>query len=313
MNKRVVSAKAMGKIILVGEHSVVYFKPAIAIPFSGVSIEAVISENDEIVLDTLNYQGLLSLAPKSLEGPKDLVEKILKDLDTEEKFAIKINSSIPQERGMGSSAAVAAALTRAIYKYFDKELSDEDLLAYVNFSETIVHGNPSGIDSAIVVYEKPLYFIKGEDIVNYNYSLDAYLIVADTGELGNTKFAVSKVKEYIDENSDRGNFILSELENIVNNTKESLSNNNVDDVAYNMNQAQAYLSELGVSNESIERLVSTAIDNNALAAKLTGGGLGGCVICLVKDYADAIKVQSELEKNGAKGTWLMNMKNSEVR
>lgn len=313
MNKRVVSAKAMGKIILVGEHSVVYFKPAIAIPFSGVSIEAIISENDEIVLDTLNYQGLLSLAPDSLQGPKDLVEKILNDLEKEEKFAIKINSSIPQERGMGSSAAVAAALTRAIYKYFNEDLSDDDLLDYVNFSETIVHGNPSGIDSAIVVYEKPLYFIKGEEIQNYDFSLDAYLLVADTGELGNTKFAVSKVKEYVENNSDRGNFILRELENIVNDTRSSLSANDVSSVANNMNQAQAYLRELGVSNESIENLVSTALVNNAMAAKLTGGGLGGCVICLIKNYDDALKVQSELEKNGAKGTWLMNMKNNEVR
>lgn len=313
MNKRVVSARAMGKIILVGEHSVVYFKPAIAIPFSGVSIEAVISENDEMILDTLNYQGLLSLAPTSLQGPKDLVEKIINDLNIEENFAIKINSNIPQERGMGSSAAVAAALVRAIYKYFEKDLSDAKLLDYVNFSETIVHGNPSGIDSAIVVYEKPLYFIKGEEIVTYEFSLDAYLLVADTGELGNTKFAVSKVREYIEENSERGNYILSELENLVNDTKLALSNNDVSNVANNMNQAQIYLSELGVSNQSIEKLIKIALDNNALAAKLTGGGLGGCIICLVKNYEDALKIQSELSANGAKGTWLMNMKDSELR
>lgn len=309
MNKKKAVGNAIGKIILIGEHSVVYGEPALAIPFSGVHMETIITSSDtETMLDCFEYSGLLYAAPENYFGLTSLIKKVVEDLNKDLiNFDITINSSIPVERGMGSSAAVAAATVRALYNYFDEDLDDETLSNYVNFSEKIVHGNPSGIDTAIVVYEKPLYYIKNKTLEHNDFDLDAYLLVADTGELGMTKFAVSKVRELYDSN-DEAKQRVAQLGVLVNNVREYLNKGDTKCLALAMNEAQTHLDYLGVSNDTIDHLVSTAQDNGALAAKLTGGGLGGCVIVLCASKADAEKVASELKAKGAKQTWTMNMK-----
>lgn len=304
---------SIGKIILIGEHSVVYGQPAIAVPFSGVSMETVITSSDaETNLDCFEYDGLLYAAPENYFGLTSLIKKVVdsfkKDLFG---FDIKINSSIPVERGMGSSAAVAAATVRALYNYFGEQLTDEKLVELVNFSEKIVHGNPSGIDTAIVVYEKPLYYIKGKTLENYHYDVDAFLLVADTGELGMTKYAVQKVREYVDTHED-GSVMISELGTLTDEAKEYLLNNDIKKLAQSMNSAQEKLFKLGVSNETNELLIKTAKDNGALASKITGGGLGGCVIALCSDEQSAEAIASSLKQAGAHQTWVMNMKRGDT-
>ena len=310
MNKRCGRGSAFGKIILIGEHSVVYYKPALAIPFKGVRLDVeVCYKEGESILDCYDYNGLLSEAPDRYLGLVSSIKKVLENLKKDHhNLSIKVNSSIPIERGMGSSAAVTAATTRALYDYFNEELDDKVLSDFVNESEKIVHGNPSGIDTAIVVSNTPLYFIKSKKGVLESYNLDAYLIVADTGVLGNTKEAVSKVKDFINDNFDRGNFILTELEKHVNKSREYLHNNRLNDLAKSLNMAQKYLDELGVSSIENTRLVETALNEGALASKLTGGGLGGCIIALTRTEEDAKRISYKLEKQGAKQTWVMNMR-----
>lgn len=310
MNKRCGTGSAFGKIILIGEHSVVYYKPALAIPFKGVRLDVeVCYKEGGSTLDCYDYNGLLSEAPDRYLGLVSSIKKVLENLNKDHhNLSIKVNSSIPIERGMGSSAAVTAATTRALFDYFNEDLDDKVLSNFVNESEKIVHGNPSGIDTAIVVSNTPLYFIKGEEGVLESYNLDAYLIVADTGILGNTKVAVSKVKDFIDNNPDRGNFVLEELEQLVNKSRKYLQNNELNNLADALNKAQAYLNELGVSSKENTKLVETALNEGALASKLTGGGLGGCIIALSRTEEDAKRISSALEVQGAKKTWIMNMR-----
>ncbi len=301
-------AYAIGKIILIGEHAVVYGKPAIAIPFSGVSMESTVSSiKGEVLLECFDYKGLLSAAPEKFLGLTSVIKEVLKYLNKDLKdFKVTIESSIPVERGMGSSAAVSAATVRALFNYFDETLSDEVLSDFVNFSEKIVHGNPSGIDTAIVVNEKPLYYIKNEVMDPYDFSIDAHLLVADTGEMGMTKIAVTKVKDYIDAHAD-GTLMIDELGDLANESKQHLSRNDVRALADVMNKAQRHLKSLGVSNDNIDHLVNTALKEGALASKITGGGLGGCIITLCENEADAKRISDALISNGAKQTWLMDM------
>lgn len=310
MDNNIIEGKAIGKIILIGEHSVVYGQPAIAIPFLKAQIKASITKStSKTKLDAYSFNGLLTDASSNLLGLTTVIKKVLEDFNqTPFGFDIKIESSIPAERGMGSSAAVSAATVRALYKFFNVALDNQKLTDLVNFSEKIYHGNPSGIDTAIVVNEKPLYYIKNQALLEFDYHLDAFLIVTDTGEKGNTKLAVTNVKSFIDNNVSLGNQIIKDLGNLTEQAQKVILKNNAKSLGDIMNQAQNLLSQLGVSNTMIDNLNKVAIENNALGSKLTGGGLGGCIISLCKSKKDAELISRKLLANGAKGTWIMDMR-----
>lgn len=274
MIKNIAIGSAIGKIILIGEHSVVYGEPAIAIPFPSSRIQTTIFKSDtDTILDCFSYKGSLIDTPENLLGLSSVVKEIVNSFNKSlAGFDIKIHSSIPSERGMGSSAAVAASTIRALYNYFERDLDNNILTRWVNFSEKIVHGNPSGIDTSIVVGEKSLYYIKGEPLEEFNSNLDGYLIVADTGEKGMTKFAVSKVKKFIEENPNKGTEIINLLGKLTIDARTSIIENNALELGKIMNNAQKLLSEIGVSNSTIENLVRVSLDKGGLGSKLTGGG-----------------------------------------
>lgn len=292
--------KSHSKIILIGEHSVVYGYPAIAIPLKKIEIECAIEEAksnffyDET--DTLSVAIFTAL-------------KYLKKENAKIKY--KITSQIPQKRGMGSSAAVSIAAIRAIFNYFGENLEDELLEKLVNTAEIVAHKTPSGLDAKTCLSDKAIRFVKNKGFSYIDLNLDAYLVIADTGIYGNTGEAIQNVKNL----GDKAELSLKKLGRLtdemtriltgnIENKEEKIRREKISKIGEIMTAANTELGKLNITIEKTELFVKTAIENGSAGAKISGGGLGGCVIALAENLEIMEKVKDGFTKCGAENIWV---------
>lgn len=297
---------AHGKIILIGEHSVVHHQPAIAIPFTSAEVKVQIEAiQGETILQSHYYQGPITNAPHSLHNLVQTLDAVCLYLGTStSKMNILIDSQIPAERGMGSSAAVATALVRALFAFFDQELTAHLLKEFVAISEEIAHGNPSGLDATVVQSETAVYFMRDQQPEYFDSRLPAYLVIADTGETGETIHAVADVNKLVADGRTNGRALIEKLGQLTLQARELIEQKKVHALGRVLSEAQIHLKELTVSNEKLDELIEVAMKNGALGAKLTGGGRGGCMIALVEQMPEAEKLADVLNKAGAAKTWV---------
>ena len=287
--------KSHGKIILIGEHSVVYGYPAIAIPLQKIEIECIVEEAKSSFF--YNNTNTLSVA----------IFTALKYLKKENaKIKYKITSQIPQKRGMGSSAAVSIAAIRAVFDYFGKNLESDLLEKLVHTAEIVAHNTPSGLDAKTCLSDKAIKFIKNKGFSYIDLNLDAYLVIADTGIYGNTGDAVQNVKNL----GSKADIPLKKLGELTDEMTKILTENNeskkekLDNIGKIMTKANTELGKLNITIEKTELFVKTAIENGANGAKISGGGLGGCVIALAENLEIAKKIKNSLTKCGAENIWI---------
>lgn len=301
--RELATGQANGKIILMGEHAVVYGEPAIALPFSAAQVTATIQSAPEDWLDSSYFSGPLAKAPTTLNNLKELLHLLRHDFATGPVIC-RIASTIPAERGMGSSAAVAVAVTRAFLAWQQVEETPTGLLHYVNTSEKIAHGNPSGIDGAATSGTEPILFERQQPFIPFPLNLDGCLIVADTGVKGKTRDTVADVAHLMSVAPTATKQIITRLGDLTREAKTAISANQSYRLGNLMNEAQALLQQLSVSNGTLDHLVQVALNNGALGAKLTGGGRGGCMIALASDTQSAAIIANQLTAAGAQETWL---------
>lgn len=278
-----------GKVILFGEHAVVYGRPAIALPVKEINVRVDVSSLKDKPADSVHLIssqiGLNSyLNDLPVHDPvRQIIQILKKELHLHHIPAceISIKSSIPLSSGFGSGAAVSVALIRALAKFMGIAISGVRVSDIANEMEKIHHGNPSGIDNTVVAFERPILFEKGKPFEPINIPKDIHLVIAGTGTRSSTKAVVSEVRERWLRDTKQYEDIFDEIANLVIHGKTNLENGNHREIGALMDKNHQFLQQLGVSSEELDRLILVARDAGALGAKLTGAGKGGNVIALV--------------------------------
>lgn len=295
---------ALGKLILIGEHSVVYGKLSVGLPFSAVTINVHLTENpDKTLINSSMYSGTIDKIPYFIENIYSVYTKIKQDFNINKYFFIDIESNIPVERGLGSSAAVAVALVRAFEDYLDIKLSIEDFLSYVDLSEKISHGNPSGLDARLITLNQPLLFQRNKKIETFYFDTPYYLVVADTGITGQTKEAVKDVRMNYESpyyaRSQASSFYIEDLDRLAHGFYENLSKDytDFDSLAKIIDSAHDDLRALQVSSPEQDFGINFAKKHGAASGKITGGGRGGCFYVLCKNFESAENIKNLIIDN----------------
>ncbi|MFD1037724.1 mevalonate kinase [Virgibacillus byunsanensis] len=296
---------AHSKLILIGEHAVVHGQPAIAIPFPLVGVESEIEfVPGAIKLDSTFYHGPIDLAPESLDGLVNCVKATLEHLNLPIKdMLIRITSSIPPGKGLGSSASVAIAVIRSLFAYSNQSYTEDELLNLANVAETYAHGAPSGIDTLTITSESPIWYEKELPMHFIRPKSDFHFVVADSGRMGDTRLAIESVAHLLKSAPKRIQARLDRIGEITHQARGALERASKHLLGNMLNEAQKELEALGVSDAGLNRLIYFARQEGALGAKLTGGGNGGCIIALARDEVHSRHLTEKLKKIGAHAVW----------
>ena len=290
---------APGKIILFGEHAVVYGKPAIAIPVSGMRATAWSEPGENgITINAMDVNKKIKLSTDNNQFSV-LAQSILAITDRHEpNLTINLTSKLPQGSGMGSSAATATAVCRALAGHLGVDLAANEISELVFEAEKIVHGTPSGIDNTVVAYEMPVYFVKGQNPETFEPGKLFRLVIGDTGIEASTKKTVANVKKAWQNEPGLMEGYFDEIEKITRNGKIAIENGNAEQVGELMDKNHELLNSIGVGHKILEELVEMAREKGALGAKLTGGGGGGNMVALAEDKKTQKKICEAITEAG---------------
>jgi mevalonate kinase len=282
VSKASARGRAGGKVILLGEHAVVYGRPAIAsgIPL-GLEVEAVRGAGPWLESDV----------PVDERGERLLREACAAvGLDARE-WIVRVRSEIPAGQGLGSSAALSVGTLRALAAAARRTLGRDDELRLGRMLEGIFHGTPSGIDPTAAALGTTFRFVRGDPPSVEPIALGApvSLVIALGATTRSTGAAVGGLRERWQTNPAHYDALFDEVAAVVEDGVRALQAGDGAALGAAFDRNQALLEAVGVSSVDIEQRVAAARAAGALGAKLTGGGAGGAVIALVEPRAiDAV-------------------------
>jgi mevalonate kinase len=294
-----IRVSAPAKIILFGEHAVVYGQPAIAVPVSSLRAEAIVNTyHDKLLIVARDLDNKII----TFDGDDPLAEAARLTLQklgaSMPKAKIIVSSNIPIASGLGSGAAITTAIVRALCHLAQKKLSNEAMNQIVYEVEKIHHGTPSGIDNTVVVYEQAVYFVREQPIQHIENAEPLYLLIGNTGKSALTKIAVGDVRKLVEVEPQRFMPLIEQIGTIATAARQAMQRGDTQQLGQLMFDNHALLQQLTVSSPELDRLVEAAKAAGALGAKLSGGGRGGNMIALVTEEMQS-KVKQALINAGA--------------
>jgi len=295
-------ASAPGKIILFGEHFVVYGGKAILCAINKrITVTAeTIPENKISIKSSI---GNLVLAPKRPLTEVDiqlrpfyyLADKMIQKYDEKSGMEITIDSEIPVGVGLGSSSACCVAGAAAISGVFT-EKSKEEILQMAIEAEKTLFPNTSGADCTVCTFGGIMKYDKQSGHSKIDSEPRFHLVIANSKIEHSTKEVVSTVNQFKEKNEERFSKICNEENNLIDDVLVCLKKNDLKGIGIDIIKNQEYLELIGVSNEKLRSMIELA-NKSSFGAKITGAGVGGCIFALTDETNMEDTIQQLKENN----------------
>ena len=276
-------ASAPGKVILFGEHFVVYGVKAILCSINKrvtVTAEKIderkISINSEIGNIVLEPSKSISEINSPLKPFYYLANKVIKNQNT--GIQINIDSEIPLGAGLGSSSACCVAGAAAIFRLFG-EISKEEILKHAIEAEKTIFENTSGADCTVCTYGGIMEYDKKQGFKKIENEPNFHLVIVNSNIKHSTESMVSKVKQFEIENEEEFTKLCDQESKLVKDVLELLKENNTSKIGEKINQNQEYLEIIGISNNELRKMIKMG-QKSSFGAKITGSGGGGCIFAI---------------------------------
>ncbi|MCT6776421.1 mevalonate kinase [Streptomyces sp. CS7] len=307
------TGRAHAKCILLGEHAVVYGAPALALPVPQLSITASAGFSSRGgdpagVSFTMTGSAWKQVGTQASEGLRRLTTDFRSSMgiDDGRHLDVIIDGSIPLGRGLGSSAACARAVVLALADLCGREVSQRTTFDLVQAAENVMHGKASGVDAVTVGASAPLLFQAGE-ARTLRVGCDALFVIADSGAVGSTKEAVDQLRERFRLHAGAEETFVRRASGLTREAVAALAAGRPEELGPLLTEYHGLLREAGLSTDRIEAMVRAALAAGSLGAKITGGGLGGCVLALTQPE-QAREVTRRLHEAGAVQTWIVPLR-----
>lgn len=310
--RRAATGRAHGKIIVTGEHAVVYGAPALALPVPALSCRATVICRDRhrpgpIRLHRDGRRPDEPAHPSGTDAPDELLRLVgafarRAGIAEPPGLDVFLDSTVPPARGLGSSAATARATVHALDGLFATGLSDREVFELIQVAEHAAHGRASGIDALATGATGPLLLVDGRTH-SPAVGADCRIVVADSGTGCATRKAVGMLRDAFTRAPGRRTEFLDRSTELTRSALGALREGRLTELGLRLTDCHALLAGLGLTTDRTDALVETALAAGALGAKMSGGGLGGCVIALAATPEAAETVAGRLAREEGVRTW----------
>jgi hydroxymethylglutaryl-CoA reductase len=268
-NSGVVRSAAPGKVIMLGEHAVVYGRTALAASIDRY-VEVSIGPAASVHAKEARYAVPLPVVERAAE---------LTGLDPA-SITTSAAADVPAGVGLGSSAALSVALIRALARFAGQSVSDAVVCARAFEIEKIFHGFPSGIDNTVATYGGLIAFRSGDTVKPLATARSIPLVIALGHAPRETQKTVRGLRQRWENSPALYEPLFDEIDCLVKEAQHAITAGDLPMLGALMNANHRLLQRLEISTQELDEMVALARDSGALGAKLTGGGGGGAVICL---------------------------------
>ncbi|RLE21257.1 MAG: mevalonate kinase [Acidobacteria bacterium] len=284
------TATGFGKVILLGEHAVVYGSHAIAAPLRR-GIRARVSDGGSgirILIPRWGIEATLFDGVANSHSMYNALEQVIDGLGlSKHSFAVEVFPDLPRSMGLGGSAALAVAVVRALSGHFRLGLDDEAVNDWAFRSEKVVHGTPSGIDNTVSTFGRFILYHK-PDIRPLHVENPIPIVVGLTGKSGHTLQMVKAVREAREKSEELYDSIFKQIDELTLASLPAIETGDLETLGRFMNVAHGLLNSIGVSCWELEELIQIARKNGSPGAKLTGSGGGGAMIALAPEHPEKL-------------------------